>query len=84
MLGLGIQVAAATVAALRGWGFLPFGLLVALFFLGRGLGPLGLTFLVMILDWVVIGVLIYLAVVGKPRPQGSPEAGAAPREPEPR
>lgn len=65
-----IQIAAAIVAAARGWGALAIGLAATPFLIGftvslGGRISSGTVWFVMLLDWVVAGVLIAMAILGR-------------------
>ena len=64
----GAQVVLAIVAAFRGWGFLPIGLLFGLFLFGYMLGAMfGMSALLLTfaLDLGFLGWLVYAAIKGK-------------------
>ena len=77
MLGFGLQFALATVAALRGWGFAPFGLILFAFGLGYVLRHLSVypvvVFMLLAADWIVIGILALMVFV-QPDEERAPTA----------
>lgn len=75
MIALGIQVVFAAVASFRGWGFVPFALMLALvaaaFLFAEGMAyaiGYGTTIgIFLTLDWALVAVLGFMAFVPKER-----------------
>lgn len=67
-----IQVGLATTASIRGWGFIPFAILIGLFAFGYMLGASmtwqNVEMLLMVgvaADWLAMGILGFMAFAGR-------------------